>query len=86
MDIRVLGCCETARSTCLLLYFQVWARPTSDGGAAVALYNAGDKATAMTVTFSDIPARSWSRSTVLKVRDMWAHTENGTATDRLPRQ
>ena len=58
---------------------QVWARPTSDGGAAIALFNAGTDAVQMTVTFADVPVRTWTASTSLKVRDMWTHTDNGTA-------
>eukprot|EP00039_Didymoeca_costata_P005080 m.78263 g.78263 ORF g.78263 m.78263 type:complete len:487 (+) comp12664_c0_seq2:113-1573(+) len=59
---------------------QVWARPTADGGAAVVLYNPGDSAVSMKVNFADIPDRQWSTSTTLKVRDLWAHEDNGTAT------
>ena len=34
----------------------------------------------MTVDFADIPVRSWTQGTTLKVRDLWTHTDNGTAT------
>ena len=51
---------------------QVWVRPTSDGGAAVALFNGNDVFSAnITITFADVPTRGWSSSTQLAVRDMW---------------
>lgn len=58
---------------------QVWARPTSDGGAAIALHNPANAPTNITVIFADIPERTWDSATMLKVRDMWTHTNNGTA-------
>ena len=40
------------------------ARPTSDGGAAIALYNPEKTEVAMTVVFADVPTRTWGATTV----------------------
>lgn len=55
----------------------VLARTTSDGGAAVALFNPGDSPRDMTVYFGDIPNRSFTNTSTLEVRDVWTHTFNG---------
>jgi hypothetical protein len=62
---------------------QVWARPTSDGGAAIALHNPGSSTITIEVDFAEIPNRQWGATTSLQVRDMWAHTANGSATGRF---
>ena len=59
---------------------QAWIRPTSDGGAAVALFNPNDVATNVTVHFHDVPTRSWGSQTTLGVRDLWLHKALAPAT------
>mmetsp|Transcript_63206 Transcript_63206/g.87866 ORF Transcript_63206/g.87866 Transcript_63206/m.87866 type:complete len:410 (-) Transcript_63206:19-1248(-) len=60
---------------------QVWVRPTSDGGAAVALFNGNDLLNAsITVDFADVTSRSWSSTTKLNVRNMWERQSLGSAT------
>jgi len=56
----------------------VWARPLQNGAAAVALLNGGEDTVDMTVNFADIPLREWSANSHLSVRDLWAHSDNGT--------
>ena len=46
---------------------------------AVAFHNPGATAQSITVDFSTIPGHQWKGAT-LNVRDMWSHTELGTAT------
>jgi len=58
----------------------VFARPTADGGAAVALFNGKDDAVKMTVDFTTVPKRTWGKSSKLKVRDMWASVDIGDFT------
>ena len=58
----------------------VFARPTSDGGAAVALFNGRGDTVKMTVDFTTVPKRDWSTTTKLKVRDMWAKDDIGDST------
>ena len=60
---------------------QVWARPTSDGGAAIALHNGfDDTAHNITVDFSTVPKRTWSKTTKLNVRDLWEKADVGATT------
>jgi alpha-galactosidase len=58
----------------------VWSRKLSDGSIAVALYNEGDTPRSIGTTFT---ALGWPSSTKATVRDLWAHTDNGTATGVL---
>lgn len=58
----------------------VWARNLSDGSVAVALYNEEDAPRSIGTPFT---ALGWTASTTARVRDLWAHTENGTATGML---
>ena len=44
------------------------------------LFNAGDEASVLSINFADVTGRSWGRSTTLRVRDLWAHTELGAST------
>ncbi|MFD9962226.1 glycoside hydrolase family 27 protein [Amycolatopsis sp. NPDC058986] len=50
---------------------QVWGKPLSDGGFAVALLNTGTTPTPISTT---VPG-TW------RVRDLWQHTDTGSATD-----
>ena len=59
----------------------VWARNLSDGSIAVALYNEHDSPQSMGVDFASL---GWKASTRAKVRDLWAHSDNGTVTGALP--
>ena len=59
---------------------QVWLRPTADGGAAVVVHNPGAGAVDITVSFADVPKRSWGAQTALKVRDLWEASDVGSAT------
>ena len=58
----------------------VWARKLSDGSIAVALYNEQDTARSIGTSFA---ALGWSGSAKTTVRDLWTHTDNGTATGAL---
>eukprot|EP00040_Diaphanoeca_grandis_P023005 m.124567 g.124567 ORF g.124567 m.124567 type:complete len:580 (-) comp29065_c0_seq7:159-1898(-) len=60
----------------------VWARNMTDGSVAVALYNADDEDKLIGIPcFS---ALGWKTTAKATVRDLWAHTENGTVTGTLP--
>lgn len=48
---------------------EVWARPLSDGGYAVALFNRSDAAASVTLNWSDLGVASPPS----KARDLWAH-------------
>jgi alpha-galactosidase len=58
----------------------VWVRNLSDGSVAVALYNEDDTPKSIGTSFS---AFGWASSTKATVRDLWAHTDNGTATGEI---
>jgi len=60
----------------------VWARRMSDGSVALALYNEDDTAKSIGAAFTSF---GWSDNTAAFVRDLWAHTNNGTATGALPK-
>jgi hypothetical protein len=59
----------------------VWARNLSDGSVAVALYNEGDAAQEIGVP--SFTALGWPATQRASVRDLWAHTDNGTAVGKL---
>ena len=59
----------------------VWSRNLSDGSIAVALYNEEETPRSIGTSFA---ALGWATSTKAAVRDLWAHTDNGTAVGRLP--
>jgi len=63
---------------------EVWLRPLSDGGAAVALHNPNSLPQDITVQFADVPDRKWDNMTKLHARDLWAredlHYFNGSFT------
>jgi alpha-galactosidase len=58
----------------------VWVRNLSDGSVAVALYNEDDTPRSIGTSFS---AFGWASYTNATVRDLWAHTDNGTATGEI---
>ena len=58
----------------------VWARTLSDGSIAVALYNEGDSPRSIGTGFA---ALGWPATAKASVRDLWAHTDNGTVTGAL---
>jgi len=60
----------------------VWVRNMSDGSVAMALYNEDDKPKSISAPFTLF---GWSANTAASVRDLWAHTNNGTATGALPK-
>lgn len=53
----------------------VWARNLTDGSVALALYNENDEPASIGV---DFPRLGWTASTRATVRDLWAHSDNGT--------
>ena len=56
----------------------VWAKPLNESGArGVVLFNPGDTATDITVSFAEIGLRSGAAT----VRDLWAHADLGSFTD-----
>lgn len=56
--------------------YEVWVKPLSDGGKAVGLFNRGEDAEAIAVSFSDLGI---SGSAV--VRDLWARRDLGSFND-----
>jgi alpha-galactosidase len=54
---------------------EVWAKPMSDGSAAVVLFNRGPASAAMTTTAKDLGLKGHS----YRVRDLWSGTETETA-------
>lgn len=54
---------------------QVWSRDLSNGDKAVVLFNGGKHASAVAVTWAEI---GWGGSDHVKVRDLWARTDNTT--------
>ena len=55
----------------------MWSRNLSDGSIAVAFYNENDAPRSIGTSFA---ALGWAASARASVRDLWAHTDNGTAT------
>merc|ERR1712194_692348 len=53
----------------------VWARTLSDGSVAVALFNEGETSKSIGTSFT---ALGWLETDKASVRDLWAHTDNGT--------
>eukprot|EP01048_Picozoa_sp_COSAG05_P010063 COSAG05_NODE_866_length_6876_cov_11.223255_6_plen_134_part_00 len=53
---------------------------SADGSVAVALYNEEDTPRSIGTSFA---ALGWPASTKASVRDLWAHSDNGTATGEL---
>ena len=62
----------------------VWARKLSDGSVAIALYNEHNDAVNIGIRSFAALGVGWTGSTKVKVRDLWAHTDNGTVTGALP--
>ena len=60
----------------------VWARNLSDSSVAVALYNEGDAA--IEIGVPSFTALGWPATQKATVRDLWAHTDNGTVVGSLP--
>jgi alpha-galactosidase len=58
----------------------VWARTLSDGSIAVALYNEDDAPKAIGTSLA---ALGWPSNAKATVRDLWAHTDNGTVVGAL---
>ena len=59
----------------------VWARHLSDGSIAVALYNEDNSARAIGVP--SFAALGWPYKQQASIRDLWAHTHNGTAVGKV---
>jgi len=57
---------------------EVWAGPLSDHSVAVILLNSDNKTQHVTAHFSDIGLKGTA-----SVRDLWAHEDQGTATDSI---
>jgi alpha-galactosidase len=53
---------------------EVWAKQLADGGRAVVLFNRGQKAAAVTVSWTDI---GYPPHLTAKVRDLWSHKDLG---------
>jgi len=58
---------------------QVWMKPLKDGSRAVALFNRSSLQTPISVTWQRLRLPSGPA----RVRDLWAHADRGTATDRV---
>ena len=72
----------------------VWARFTSNGSVAVALYNEGDTAQTIGLDFgalgkmspSPVPSSaSWTSSTSATARDLWKHASMGVMKGEIPK-
>jgi alpha-galactosidase len=50
---------------------EVWARPLSDGGQAIGLFNRGGTPTKITVKWADVGMKS----APAQARDLWAHSD-----------
>ena len=59
----------------------VWARHLSDGSVGVAFYNENDEPATISVAFADL---GFAAGTSAAVRDLWAHADLGSFTDRYP--
>jgi alpha-galactosidase len=59
----------------------VWARNLTDGSIAVALYNEDDHAKSIGVT--SFASLGWPATQHATVRDLWAHTDNGTVVGKV---
>ncbi len=57
---------------------EVWARPLSDGGYAVGLFNRGASSAKVSANWSDVGAAGQMR-----VRDLWAHADRGKVADQF---
>jgi alpha-galactosidase len=55
---------------------EVWARPLSDSGHAVGLFNRGASAAKVTARFADLGIHG-----KCKIRDLWAHADRGEIAD-----
>eukprot|EP00929_Paragymnodinium_shiwhaense_P065002 TRINITY_DN32633_c0_g1_i1.p1 TRINITY_DN32633_c0_g1~~TRINITY_DN32633_c0_g1_i1.p1 ORF type:complete len:453 (+),score=99.34 TRINITY_DN32633_c0_g1_i1:38-1360(+) len=62
---------------------QIFARKLSDGSTAVAFYNPEDEQAKAHLEFS---AFGWPAGTTAAVRDLWAHKDLGSYTDRFPKE
>jgi alpha-galactosidase len=56
---------------------EIWARPLSDGGRAVILFNRGTKESEIGVTWEQL---AYPNHLSAKVRDLWAHKDLGSLT------
>ena len=54
--------------------YEVWVKPLADGSKAVGLFNRGNSPMKITANFPDV-----GLSGTVKVRDLWAHKDLGTA-------
>ncbi len=54
--------------------YEVWVKPLADGSKAVGLFNRGNSPMKITANFPDV-----GMSGTVKVRDLWAHKDLGTA-------
>ena len=59
---------------------EVWIAPLADQSVAVVLLNSGGKTQNVTAYFSEIGLTGTA-----SVRDLWAHEDQGTATDSISR-
>jgi alpha-galactosidase len=63
---------------------EVWAKRLSDGSVAVGLFNRGESANPITVSFKDIGGKASATA-----RDLWKHKDlgsfNGSYTEEVPR-
>jgi len=57
---------------------EVWARPLKGGDYAVALFNRGEQAQKIAALWQDVGAKG-----EFKIRDLWAHAERGTSSNRF---
>jgi alpha-galactosidase len=60
--------------------WEVWAKQLADGGRAVVLFNRGQKAADISVSWTDI---GYPPHLTAKVRDLWAHKDLGNLSEKF---
>jgi hypothetical protein len=76
------GCTGGRKENCSLPEWQVWAKPMPGGAEAVLIVNVADVPSAtITVTLASL-----NISGPVTIRDLWTHTNNGTAQSEISAQ
>ena len=69
------GCTGSRKETCRLPSWQIWAKPMAGGAQAVLVVNVADSPSTSTIA---VQLAELNMSGPAAVRDLWAHTDNGT--------
>jgi hypothetical protein len=76
------GCTGGRKQNCRLPEWQVWAKPMPNGAQAVLIVNVADTPSAKIT----VPFNSLNISGPVAIRDLWTHTDNGTAQTEISAQ